>query len=472
MQTWIETEMDGLDLGDTRRDQRGCFLLDRLSQNPRGSLPATFSGWAETQAAYRFFDNSSTDPDKILLPHRQATIDRVCQHDVVLIPQDTTELNFARSVEGGFGKLNYDERLGLLEHTSLAITPDGLCLGVTLSKVWARPLVNPHEGQRHWEIAIKDKESYRWLEGYRDASQVACKAPGTLVVSIADRECDIYECLRETPEPQQGESAEWIVRAAQDRSLEPNEADTNAEEKLREAAAAFPLMARHKVHIRARKGQSARDAHVVVRAGRVTLKAPFRKGQKLDNVSVNVVWVHEPNPPQGVAAVDWLLLTSLPIDSVEAVDRVVKWYAARWWIEIYFRTYKQGCRVERLQLQTAERVENALALYKIVAWRLQYVTLLGRECPEVSCESVFSESEWRGTWSVATGTVAPLEAPTLGDFLNQVACLGGYLGRKHDGPPGTEVMWRGLRRVFDFSLAWTTFNELSASSGRPHSTCV
>lgn len=468
MQQWIEVEMSGLNLGDARLDDRACFLLDQFSQNPLGSLPATFDGWAETQAAYRFFDNARVTPDQIMLPHRQATIDRACQFGVVLISQDTTELDMNRSVEGGFGKLNYDNRLGLLEHTSLAITPEGLTLGVTHSQVWARPIENPHKGKRNADISIEEKESFRWLEGYRDASLVAQEAPDTLVVSIADRECDIYEFLMETPEPQQGESAHWIVRAAQDRGLKPTDADTTAELKLREAAGKFPEISRYVVHKRARKGEPGRDAAVVVRAGRVTLKAPWRKGQKYGDVSVNVVWVHEPNPPEGAVAVDWLLLTSLPVDSVESVNNVVNWYAARWWIEIYFRTYKQGCRVERLQLQTIERVENALALYRIVAWRLQYVTLLGRENPDISCECVFSESEWRGAWSISTGNESPAEAPTLGEFLGHVARLGGYLGRKHDGPPGTEVMWRGLRRVFDFSLAWTMFHSLA----RPSSTCV
>ena len=192
MQQWIEVEMSGLNLGDARRDDRACFLLDQFSQNPLGSLTATFNGWAETQAAYRFFDNSRVTPDQIMLPHRQATIDRACQFGVVLIQQDTTELDMNRSVEGGFGKLNYDNRLGLLEHTSLAITPEGLTLGVTHSQVWARPIENPHKGKRNADIPIEEKESFRWLEGYRDASLVAQAAPDTLVVSIADRECDIY----------------------------------------------------------------------------------------------------------------------------------------------------------------------------------------------------------------------------------------------------------------------------------------
>jgi hypothetical protein len=357
-----------------------------------------------------------------------------------------------------------------MDHTRLAVTPEGLCLGVTGFEIWARPIDHPQAGTHNRDRPIEDKESLRWLTGYRDACVIAREAPQTLVVSIADRESDIQECFVEAPAPQPGQAAQWIVRSAQNRQLRPRAEDTSDETKLRSAIQHFALRTTRVVRIGARPGQAARAARVEVRAGRVTLQAPRRKGAKLADATLQVVWVHEPQPPQSAEPVDWLLLTSLPIDEVSQVEHVVDWYAARWWIEIFFRTDKQGCRVERWQLQTVDRMQPALALYKIVAWRLQFVTLLGRECPAVSCETVFSESEWRGTWPIATGRPAPATPPTLGEFLHHVAVLGGYLDRKHDGPPGIEILWRGLRRVFDFSLAWMTFHSLTFQPRQP--TCV
>ena len=163
-----------------------------------------------------------------------------------------------------------------------------------------------------------------------------------MIVSIADRESDVYECFLETPEPQVGQSAHWITRSAQNRSLRPQNEDDSQENKLRTALADLPVKARRVVPIGARANQPAREATVEIRAGLVTLRAPERKGQTLADKTVNVIWVREPHPPEGTEALDWLLLTSLPIETTADVEHVVDWYAARWWIEIYFRTYKQG----------------------------------------------------------------------------------------------------------------------------------
>ena len=173
MAEWIATEMAGLDLGDRRLNARQCLLLERFSAHPQGSIPESLQGWAETQAAYRFFNNEQVTAESVLAPHRQATRERIRQNDVVLVLQDTTELELDRSSEGGFWKLTYESRIGLMDHTRLAITPDGLCLGVTGCDIWARPLVNPHAGTHNRDRAIEDKESLRWLEGYRDANEIA-----------------------------------------------------------------------------------------------------------------------------------------------------------------------------------------------------------------------------------------------------------------------------------------------------------
>ena len=457
MQEWLTAELRTLDLGDKRLNTRQAILLDRLAARPKESLPGATCSWAELQAAYRFCNNKRVTPEKVLAPHRTATIERIRCEAVALIAQDTTELVLDRDPERGFGKLTV--QIGLLDHVQIAVTPLGQHLGVTRCQTWARPLVDPHKGTHNRDRPLKEKESVRWLDGYRDACRIAQQAPETLIVSLSDREGDVFECFTEGAAPERGKTAEWIVRSAQNRRLVPTDESTSQAKKLRLAAAELPILGTGTVKIPARANRAARMAKVEYRAGRVTLKAPPRKEGKLPDIIANVVFVGEVNPPADVEPLDWLLLTSLPIDTLQDVLRVVEYYALRWQIEVFFKVLKQGCTVERLQLQTAPRMETCLALYCIVAWRILYVTMLGRDCPEISCDVVFSKAEWQATCAVVTKAPPPQDPPTLGEFLKYVATLGGHLGRRHDSPPGPEIIWRGMLRVFDFALAWETRTE-------------
>ena len=172
-------------------------------------------------------------------------------------------------------------------------------------------------------------------------------------------------------------------------------------------------------------------------------------------VKVNAILVLEEKPPEGAIPIEWLLLTSLPIGTFAEVLTVIEYYCCRWEIEIYFRVLKGGCRVEELQLETNERMEACLAMYLIVAWRVLQMLMLGRTCPQMRCDTVLSESEWKSVYRIVAKRKLPSKPPSLGEMVVMIAKLGGYLGRKHDGPPGPKVMWIGLQRMRDFALAWT-----------------
>jgi hypothetical protein len=189
----------------------------------------------------------------------------------------------------------------------------------------------------------------------------------------------------------------------------------------------------------------------------VSLKAPYRQGTPLPDLQVHAVWVREVNAAAGIEPIDWLLLTSLPIDTAAAVLQVVDYYTGRWPIEVYYRVYKSGCRVEQLQLETAARLWPCLMLYKVVAWRVLYVMKLGREVPDVPCDVVFAAAEWKPVWCVTQRKPLPPRPPRLGEFLAWLGRLGGHNGRAGDGPPGAEALWRGIRRMTDLALAWQTF---------------
>ena len=185
--------------------------------------------------------------------------------------------------------------------------------------------------------------------------------------------------------------------------------------------------------------------------------------RSLADESFNVVLVEEIDPPEDAEPVEWLLVTSLPVDGREAIEAVIDYYRARWPIEPFFRTLKTGCRVEKLRLESLERLKPCLALYLIVTWRIQFATMLGRECPNVSCDVLFSDAEWRSVWHIVRNEPPPSSPPSLGEFLPILASLGGYLGRRHDPPPGPQTMWIGMRRMSDFAYAWLTFGPGRAS---------
>jgi hypothetical protein len=193
-----------------------------------------------------------------------------------------------------------------------------------------------------------------------------------------------------------------------------------------------------------------------VRAARVSLRPPWRFDRELPAVTVNVVLVHEPNPPAGQAPVEWLLITTLAIDTPEQVRTIVEYYCVRWCIEILFRTLKSGCRVEERRFEHIDRVLPCLALFLIVAWRTLFVCRMSRECPDVDCEAIFEPSEWKSVWAAVHKKKPPKKAPHLAELVYLIARLGGYIDRPQS-EPGPQTIWIGLQRMYDLAWAWDTF---------------
>src|SRR5262249_19007580 len=287
-------------------------------------------------------------------------------------------------------------RVGFYNHVSLALTPERLVLGVHGAQVWARDWGECDKDARQKRAErrakpIEEKESFRWVQGYRAACQVAAAAPQAQVVSIADSEGDIYEYILEARTVSDAPRASFLIRACQNRAaavLDPEGGAAAAViRRVHEQLAATPVLARRALEIRRRDARSkdqrrrkqareARTAAVEVRAAAVRLRGPARPGGKLPDVVVHAVLVTEPDAPPGVEPVEWLLLTDLPIDTRDEVLKIVDYYTCRWQIEVYFRVLKSGCKVEESQLETAARFEPYLGLCLIVAWRVMYLMML------------------------------------------------------------------------------------------------
>jgi IS4 transposase len=320
----------------------------------------------------------------------------------------------------------------------LALSADGLPLGLLHQYVWMRPPEQrgKRKDRRHKETA--DKESQRWLD--TEKAVAATLPPERTFVVIGDRESDFYDYLALTRRP--GQHA--LVRAKGRRRI------AGADELLGVAVRGAPLAGRLQVRVPRKDGRPGRKATVEVRYGTFALLPPSThpRRKQLSPLPVQAVSVVEVEAPAGVKPLQWLLLTTLTVDSFEAAARVVAWYALRWRLERYHFVLKSGCRLEELQLETAERLRRALSLYALVACRLLHLTYLARQEPESSCKRVLSRDEWEVLWRHHfPGQPLPAAAPDLHTALGWVARLGGFLGRKHDGEPGVKVLWRGLRKL-------------------------
>ena len=458
----IGSETDGCDLGDQRLNVRYRLLLERLGDQPQLSIPAACRGKAEVEAAYRFFDHHRVTPDRLLAPHQNATRRRMAEHTCVLVAQDTTEIDLTRPERVVGGPLSDDHRCGFFSHLSLALTTSGVPLGVLANRTWSRdpravgPPATPHKRQ-----SIDQKESRRWIEGYRVCCAAARSLPGVEVIGVSDSEGDMYEALVEAQA--QEHVAKFIVRACQDRRLIGDE-----QQYLWASVSQVPVLGTRVVSVSARaappsetrarrKARGAREAVLTIQAATVTPRAPWRPDGKLPSVPVTVVRACEMNPPSGEEPIEWLLLTNLPARTRAEAERVLDGYTHRWLIEVYFRVLKSGCGVEKLQLETAARMQNALTVYQVVAWRVLLLTMLGRTTPDVSCETVLAEPEWKAVYVVVLRKKVPKKVPSLGQMVRLIAMLGGHLGRTNDPPPGPKAVWVGLQQARTLALGWETF---------------
>lgn len=456
----IGEELARIHLGDERLNKRSRKVIEALAGNPEASINAAVHGWGDTQAAYRFFNNDNVTPERILQPHRQATIARMREQPVVLVVQDTTELDYTAHPPRDAQCLNAEQRYGLYYHVQLALTPERLPLGVVATHTFDRdPEALGKEPAAKKRQPIAAKESARWLEGYRTACALAADSPQTRVVSVADREADIYDIFLEA-QSGAGPKADYLIRAHENRSTpERNRAASRRTyHKVRDELEAAPLLATHTVALSATPQRAAREARLEVRALRSAVKPPNHRPD-LAVITHNVILVREIDGPGDGTDVCWLLVTTLPITTVAEILTVVEYYAARWTIESYFRVLKTGCRVEQIQLETQSRVRNCLAMYTIIAWRVLYLTHLNRTCPDLPCTAVFADHEWRPVWWVVHKTPPPPTPPLLNEFMKLITHLGGYNNRAKEAPAGPQPVWTGLRRLLDFSTAWLTFGQ-------------
>lgn len=419
-------EFAGADMGDARLTKRLVKLADRLGDAPSASIPGACNGRAETQAAYRLFDQAREEKrglgwEEVLAPHMARTETRMAEHPVVLCLQDTTELDFNGQDMDGLGRLSYEAQRGMYLHPTYVVTPQRLPLGIVDAWMWARPL----------EVS----ESQRWIEGYARLAERAGHLPATRLVYVADREADILELMQRAHTL--GHPADYLLRAQHNRCLPQGG-------KLWPAVLAATPLGDIEFTLPERLNRPARAVRQTLHAHPVDL--PDGQGGMMP---VTCLIARETGVPEGQKAVEWRLLTNRVVATLEEAAQLIDWYRCRWEIETLFHVLKNGCRVESLQLGHVRKLELALAIYLVVAWRLAHLTRLGRILPDLPASAVFEQTEWQAAWLLAEKP-PPRKMPTLREVIRRIAMLGGFLARKGDGEPGVKTLWQGYTRLSSF----------------------
>jgi len=449
---WAEAEFGTVDLGDRRLNRRAVEIARDFYARPQAQIPQACQSRARTKATYRFFKHPNTNMDDLLEAHRKSSYRRIAEHKVVLCPQDTTSLNYsAHPATENLGPIGSreDGPAGLIVHDTMAFSLEGTPLGLLDVQCWARDAEEFGKKHKRKQLPIEQKESCKWLRSFESVAHAQRRCPHTMLVSMGDREADIYELFHLALQDAHG--PQLLVRAEHDRLLDDGQGH------LWPMVRSQPLIGIQEVHVPRRAAVPARVARLEVRFAQVTLKPPKDKA-KYGALKLWAVLAEETDAPPNRPPLSWMLLTTCRVSNFDEAIEKIAWYTKRWGIEIYHRTLKSGCNIEERQLADGDTIEACLAIDMVVAWRVYHLTKLGREVPNLPCTIFCEDDEWKALTSfILKRPIVDGTPPTAREYVRMVASLGGFLGRKCDGEPGTKSIWLGQQRLDDIKMAYQFF---------------
>ena len=454
--TWCSKEFSSVKLGDKRLNRRLLKVTSDLLNNPSEPIHSACNGWPEAKAAYRLFDNDKLQEADLLQAHQVETLKRLEKSDetIFFAIQDTTILNYTHHPKKkGINKINKNmgfekPSTGCFLHNTLLMTESGLPLGLLDQKIFQH---DSGEKVNHKHRPITEKQSFRWIESLKTTKSLCQEKQ---VVTIGDRESDIFELLVEAEEIK----ASVLIRAAKDRILVKDERDQE-HQTLWAHMQKTPLKGLQTIHLPPRHNQKERSVILEIRYTEITFKPPQRypgaKGKPLPPITMQAIWLYEPDAPFGIEPLEWMLLTNMPVNSIEDAIKIGKWYRLRWQIECYHRILKSGCKIEECRLATFERLKKFVRLKSIIAFRLFWLTLINRVHPETSSTQILEDHEWQALCCHITKTrQPPQKPPSAREAVRMIAKLGGFLGRKNDGEPGMTYIWRGWEKLALIAEFW------------------
>lgn len=458
--SWIDNEVRECCFKDVRLAKRFSKLLGMMSDGIGESIPYACQDWANTKAAYRFFSNDNVSEDQIMAGHFQATRERLSQAGrKILMLHDTCEFSFQRDKDSKLGMLKrlspgkdkdgrpkqYTVR-GVLMHSTLALTMEGLPLGLAATKFWTRKQFKGCDALKRktnpTRVPIEEKESFRWLENLRQSTLLASNPQDC--VHIGDRESDIFELFSLADEL----GTNFLVRTCVDRLAQ--DAGTTVAAEMKKA----PVKGRHHIHGRNKLGETY-EAELDIKFEQLQVLPPEGKWKDYTDLTLTVIHATERGKPRGRERIEWKLLTNLPVKTLQEAIEKLDWYALRWKIEMFHKILKSGCKAEDSKLRSSERLANLIALFCIIGWRIFWFTMLNRAEPELAPAAALEPTELRLLDVLVKDKSGKTGGkPTIANYMLKIARLGGYLNRASDPPPGNMVMWRGMSKLNDIHLGF------------------
>lgn len=426
---------------DKRLGKRTVKVLEQLSANPGKSVCSASGGKANAKAAYRLLANENFDDKSVLTVQRQQTIERIEENkvSVVLIAEDTTVISYngLKKTEG-LGYINDDiKSRGILVHSALAVTEEGLPLGLLAQKKWVRDIKDFGKKHRRKKEPIENKESYKWIEIMKEAE---LRKEGVTTIHVCDRESDIYEFFAYA----QKNESNFLCRRIYDRTLDTENLKINEYMKQASSSGSIVIEVPRDSHAK----HPARKAELSVKFSKVKITRPKNlKGvnELPENIVLYSITAEEENPPEGFEPVSWRLFTNMEISSFDEAVKYIEYYTKRWRIERFHYVLKSGCKIEDAQLKTVQGLFNLQVFHSVIAIEILYLTYLARTKPNADCNEIFDESEWQILYCVANQTKFPPKTPpTIFEAVVLLAMMGGFLARKSDGFPGVKVLWNGI----------------------------
>ena len=429
----LSEEIEQVDFGDTRIDNRCKDMLKRMHADPDKSFPRLADNWGILKAFYRFMNNPKVTREKLLSSHICETVKRCATHETVLVIQDTTTLSYPHHPKAkGLGYVGTREKglgYGMLVHNTCAIA----CgthepLGMLHQEVIVRQKLHPQE-ETYKDRLGRNRESDKWLNGVQKTKELLSGHPH--IIHVADREADIYFLMRDILRLEQG----FVIRQAKNRNADDGRLSTTIDNAKETGTMS--------VFLQKNGTRKARTAKVSLRANTVIIHPPNIVNRIGDSFSVNLVVVQEMHPPKNIPPLYWVLLTTEPVDTYNACVQVVEHYQGRWTIEEFHKALKTGCGIEERQLTTRQGLENVLGLSTIIAVLLLHVRFMAR----------VNEKQEEGTLTTTQRIILSQKFHALTEHMSNqqaffhIARLGGFLARKHDGNPGWITLLRGYQKL-------------------------
>jgi hypothetical protein len=457
---WISDELNFIDLGDQRLNKRLTKLTENFLKSPESSINQACENWADSKSAYRFFQNEKISYKEIIKSHIKNTKERCNEYADFLTVQDTTYFTYSHPKTKGLCALSKNRgkhkeaiyTLGLIMHSTLAVSTDGLPLGIIDQKIYSRPELSDEvleikKKSHNNALPIEEKESYRWVESLKNTNAIF-DSHSSNPITICDRESDMYDFFLVANELEN----QVLVRANHNRKV--NKKSIYSEMigiELWNLLKGKKPIGNIEIKVPKQKNRGARIAKCEIKTSQFELNPPRnyidKNRKKLPILNMYAIYVSEINTTNETEYIDWMLLTNIPITTIEEALEKISWYCLRWRIEVFHKILKSGLKVEDCRLSTSERLIRYLSVMSIVAWRIFWLTIISRIAPNITCSLFLNEMEWKILFlKYNKNKMLPEKSPSMKQCIIWIAQLGGFLSRKNDGEPGITHVWRGLKK--------------------------